>query len=568
VAGVQKSDQGEQWHLDGEALHHHEPEPVAIPVAPVRDLSRERLERPVHVVTAEHLGWAAIAIYSILTRLVALGARPLDAGEAGHALYAFECATPGTHVTAGYYPAYGGWIHTLTAGVFEFGGANDFSARIVFGLSGLVLVAMAFVLRRHLGRAGGLALGAMLALSPSVAWFSRASATALPAAAMALVTLAAFMELKARPSRSRAAILGVAAGLMIAADPVGLATAGIFIATLALLGLWALVRRKNVGLAISVWLDRYAALPVLAIAAAGATCALSQSLIPGGWDLARLYRGATALSGEAARRGFVAAIDGGLRFYLPVLTLYEFMIVIAGALGAATVLTFRIRSAFATWCLIWTAASVAFWLWTPVRSVESVLAMIIPMSVLGAIGLEWIHHSEMWRWLRVPIAAIAALTLYVGIVGNFIWATPDASEAPWARHANLWQGAHATTVQARLYTDEAAAGISPADATVFFDGEVAAPLRWYLRELRTVRATESATVIVRNGSEAVAAGPAASSYHFDYAGGWQTDFAKARAAEVMRFLFGGRIWGPVTFEDVTIIVGKPAASASTVTSAP
>jgi len=192
--------------------------------------------------------------------------------------------------------------------------------------------------------------------------------------------------------------------------------------------------------------------------------------------------------------------------------------------------------------------------------------MIIPMAVIGAIGLEWIHHSEMWRWLRLPAAAIAALTLYVGIVGNFIWATPDASEAPWARHANLWQGAHATTLQARLYTDDAAAGISPADATVFFDGEVAAPLRWYLRELRPVRALDSATVIVSNG--AAGGTGAAASYHFDYAEGWQPDFTKARAAEVLRFLFGGRIWGPVTFDDVTIMVRKPAASASTITSAP
>jgi predicted membrane-bound mannosyltransferase len=566
VAGVQKSDQGNSWHLDGEALHHHEPEPVAIPVTPARDLSRERLERPVHVVTAEHLGWAAIAIYAALTRLVALGARPLDAREASHALYAFERATPGTHAAAGHYPAYGGWIHALTAGVFEFGGANDFSARIVFALSGLLLIAMGFVLRRHLGRAGGLALGAMIALSPSVTWFSRASATALPAAAMTLVTLAAFMELKARPGTPRAALLGVAAGLMIAADPVGLVSAGIFIAALAALGLWALVRRKNVGLAISVWLDRYAALPVLAIAAAGGTCALSQSLIPGGWDLARLNHGITMLSGDGARRAFGTAIDGGLRFYLPVLTLYEFMIVIAGALGAAAVLTFRIRSAFATWCLIWTAASIAFWLWTPVRNAESVLAMIIPIAVLGAIGLEWIHHSEIWRWLRVPTAAVAALTLYVGIVGNFIWATPDASEAPWARHANLWQGAHATTVQARLYTDDAAAGISPADATVFFDGEIAAPLRWYLRELRPVRAAESATVIVRNGT--LAGGTAVANYHFDFAEGWQPDFGKARAADIMRFLLGGRIWGPVAFDDVTIMVRKPTASVSTITSAP
>ena len=260
---------GKHWHLDGEALHHQEPEPVATPFAPARDLSRERLERPVQVVTAEHLGWAAIAIYAVLTRLVALGARPLDAKEAGHALYAFERATPGTHRRGGLLSGVRGMDPSLTAGVFEFGGANDFSARIVFALSGLVLVAMAFVLRRHLGRAGGLALGAMLALSPSVTWFSRASATATTRGGDGAGDARRLHGTEGTPSRPRAAILGVAAGLMVAADPVGLATAGIFVAALALLGLWALVSRKNVGLAISVWLDRYAALPVIAIAAAG-----------------------------------------------------------------------------------------------------------------------------------------------------------------------------------------------------------------------------------------------------------------------------------------------------------
>jgi hypothetical protein len=101
---------------------------------------------------------------------------------------------------------------------------------------------------------------------------------------------------------------------------------------------------------------------------------------------------------------------------------------------------------------------------------------------------------------------------------------------------------------------------------VFFDGEIAAPLRWYLRELRPVRAAESATVTVSNG--ATAAGPTAADYHFDYAEGWQPDFAKARAAEVMRFLFDGRTWGPVTLDDVTIMVRKPPASASRVSPSP
>ena len=227
------------------------------PAEPARNLSRERLERPLHVVTAEDLGWSAIALYATLTRLTALGARPLDRAEAGHALYEFDLASTGSHLAAAFPPAYSGWVHLLTAGIFAVGSANDFTARVVFALSGLLLIAIAFELRDYIGRAGGLALGAMLALSPSVTWFSRASATATPAAAMALVTIAAFMALKSRPGTRRAGALGLFAGLMIAADPAGLATAVLLVAALFPIGLWDLITGKNVTLAIRVWLDRY-----------------------------------------------------------------------------------------------------------------------------------------------------------------------------------------------------------------------------------------------------------------------------------------------------------------------
>src|SRR4029077_12227617 len=123
-----------------------------------------------------------------------------------------------------------------------------------------------------------------LTLSPSVTWFSRASANAAPAAAMALVTIAVFMALVARPGARRAAALGLLAGLMVAADPSGLVTGVIFLAALIPLGLWELVTGRNRGLAIRVWFDRYSKLLVIVIMTTVAACAVSQMMVPGGWD--------------------------------------------------------------------------------------------------------------------------------------------------------------------------------------------------------------------------------------------------------------------------------------------
>jgi predicted membrane-bound mannosyltransferase len=492
--------------------------------------------------------------------LLALGARPLGPNEARHALYAYDLVSPAAPLSATAEPIYGGWLHLLTAGIFAVGGASDFTTRLVVALSGLLLIAMAFELRHYVGRAGGLALATMLTLSPSVTWFSRANANAVPTTAMALVTITVFMALVTRPGGRRAAALGLLAGLMLSADPSGLATGAIFLAALIPLGLWELVKGRNRGLAIRVWFDRYSKLLVIVIVTTAAVCALSQMTVPSGWDPAGGARGVTRMLGDSGQAGFVA----GMRFCLPVMTFYEFLIVLAGLVGAVTIIAARVRSRFAAWCLIWAAMSTAFFLWTPVRATESMVAILPPIAVVGAIGLDWLHHREAWRALRVPLAVLAAITFYVGAVANFVCAVPDASEAPWARHANLFWDAPATTEQARLYARQAAAGIPPVSATVFFAGEITAPLRWYLRDLRPVSAADTATVFVTTATPTAPEPPPAAVYHFDYAEDWRPNFGVATTAEVLRFLLGGKIWGPGTTDDMTIIVRKPTAGAPTV----
>ena len=105
-----------------------------------------------------------------------LGARPLDSAEAGHALG--ELALLRSGPPAG---AHLSWIHLLEAAVFAAVGAGDFKARLIFALSGLLLIAAGFAMRRQLGRAGAMAFAALLVLSPSVAYFSRTADSVVPA---------------------------------------------------------------------------------------------------------------------------------------------------------------------------------------------------------------------------------------------------------------------------------------------------------------------------------------------------------------------------------------------------
>src|ERR1700687_2613114 len=85
----------DQWRLGEELdapLEEHEAKPQPSRAPTVSNLSRDRLTRPVYVLTAEHLGWGLVAVYALITRVMALGARPLDPDEARRALAALAIA--------------------------------------------------------------------------------------------------------------------------------------------------------------------------------------------------------------------------------------------------------------------------------------------------------------------------------------------------------------------------------------------------------------------------------------------------------------------------------------------
>lgn len=551
----------DDWRLGIELGERHELEPVLESPRPDRNLSRERLERPLQVVTVEHLGWLVVAAYALLTRFYALGARPLDGAEAANAVFELGLAGSGGGSAASSQVAYGGWIHVLQAGIFVVAGANDFSARLIFALGGMLLIAAAFALRRQLGRAGALALAVMLTLSPTITYFARASATASVVAALMLVTVALFIRVRERPASRHAVALGVVAGLMLAVDPLGLAAGLILLATFVVVGSWEVLARANRYLRIRVWLDQYANLAALAIMFAVATWLLSELALVGRPGIRRLYEPVIALWPGRLHPDFA----GALRFYAPGLVLYEFLIMIGAAAGCVTILALRVRSRFAAWCLIWALLSLVFCAWSPRPTPQTTLIMLVPVALMAAIGADFLHHLEIWRAVRVALAALAILTLYVQVLANFVYAAPDASRAPWAQRANLYWGEHATTVQCRKQTAGVLDELAPADATVFYDTFDSPAIRWYLRALRAVPKREAATVVV---SPAAAyefnADSTIRKLQFDFEMGWNPRLDGLDARSAIRFLFTGLTWGQVSYRAVTITVRPTNAPTPTV----
>jgi predicted membrane-bound mannosyltransferase len=541
-----RADLEQEWRLGSE------PEPTLraereLPLQPPPDPSRERLQRAIHVVTAEELAWVLIAAWALLTRLAAVGARPLTAGEAGNALFAYDFANRTSEAGAGgLYPDLSGWVRLVEGGIFALFGSNDFTARIFFVLSGLLLVAMAYALRSFAGRAGAIAIGAMLAISPSVTWFSRSATSVICAASLALVTIALFMALKARPTRRRATALGLGAGLLMSADPMGVVTTVIFVTALGIIGLFELLTISNAYLRTRVWLERYGGLAGSVVLIAIAIYFLS---VLGGSDIADAIGCLISPRWANLAIGFHAVV-------LP-LGFYDFLIVIAGAAGIVGVGLIRTRFAF--FCLLWTVQTYLFYLSTPYYIPEQIVMMLVPSAVLGGFAIDYVHHhTSAWRKVRYPIVALILLSIHAQSLTNFADSAPDATEAPWQRRANLFWSEGATTLQAVERCTWLQKGVSPENATVFNDGDWPAALRWYLRGLRPVNSRDAAWIVVdANGSPTDE--DAATTSHIDFEESWNADPDELTLKRALLYFFTQRAWGEVTTHSAIIVAGPQQA---------
>ena len=538
----------DEWRLGLETAEaHHPPEPTPVPVAAAHyDLSAERLDAPLYVLTVEHLGWALIALYALITRLGALGMRPLSAVEASDALFARDLGSRGLGVLSLNPPA-SGWLDPIRAGVFLAFGEGDFGARIIAAVLGLVLIAVAFGMRRQLGRAGALAFAAMLTLSPTVTWFSRSTAAMVPALAMVLLAIALVFALVGASDTLKVAGLAIAIALALTADPMAFPIAAIFVVILILMGLYELIFRRNSMIRLRVWWERRSAHLIFGLAIAiGVFLAFESALGRRSPMLPILF---------GALREWLPILHpaprAGLNFYLPAIAFYEFAIAIFGAIGLLAFVAMQLRSRIASVAFLWTIFSIAFFIADPVRSQTWLVMMIVPAALIGAALIDRMHHTDAWLIIRYPVAVLVLLTIYVQLAINFVHFAPDPSEASWAHHMLLYWTEPATTSLAEEEFGHAERAVSDRGTVFFADDSPVA--RWYLRDLKPADAATSADLLVAPGSAEKQANLLESS-DFTLDEKWTPNLSGLTGGLALRYFFTQRAWSDVTGTEVRVEV--------------
>ena len=565
----------EDWRFGHEPAEHREPADEAANPEPARvGLSHARLNNPVYVVTAEHLGWYAIATWAVLTRLLALGARPLDPVQAQAALLELAIARDGLAAIVANPGLHASWPEILQAWIFATFGANDLTSRIVLAACALLLIAATFVIRPYLGRAGALASAAMLALSPSLTYYSRGSSTALCSLAFMMVSIALALSMRRRRYPARAIGLGCAIALWLSADPIGYATAATVLVSLAFIGLFDLLTVDHRRLRLRIWWEQRRTIVLITAMVAlfvwfwMATGMLTSSL-----------SAALARDMPAAFSTDVVGFERGIRMFIPLFGFYEFLIAVLAIVGAIVIAARAIVGPLARWSIVWAIVSVAFFLSIGATTPDGVAAMIIPLALVAGFGVEWMHDSARWVSIRIPLAAFAALTLYIQVMTNFVFPAPDASEKPWNRHALLFWSEPATTIQTPLECARARASVSSDSATAMIPDD-APQISWYLRSLAPTDIREAANIAVSipDKIDSGALGnPSPSQFGFEES--WTPAYDRLTVIDAFQYLFTQRVWragdqragdqNDVQIRDLDLVVRRPSGPpAATVILAP
>jgi uncharacterized protein (TIGR03663 family) len=120
-------------------------------------------------ITVEMALWAAVGVLALVLRLANLGAAPLAAHEVREAMFAWRAVTGQGMPEAGYSP----FLFVANSILFALCGAGDALARLWPALLGSAFALTPLLFRRRVGRAGVLAAGLYLAISPTALFASR-----------------------------------------------------------------------------------------------------------------------------------------------------------------------------------------------------------------------------------------------------------------------------------------------------------------------------------------------------------------------------------------------------------
>ncbi len=520
---------------------------------------------------AELIVWVVLVAIALFLRLYHLGDRPFHHDESQDAYFSFTFSKDfGSYE---YNPLlHGPMRFYMTALIYKLFGDSDFTARLAPALMGTLLVALPYLLRRQLGRVAAIGAGVILAVSPSILYFSRFAREDIYLAAVSLAFAVTAFRFIRRPHALTLSLLGALVSVAFAVKESGLvmvAIAGLFfLVAIATQGALARQRGTPVGdgeilsaaraVGWSGWV--YAISTMLVVYAALFTVFFTHS-----------HCTTTAYAGHAAQpANCLEGVVYGMKYWMaqqPVARgadkawLYPVIIVgnewpalLLALVGAAFAFlrptTLRL---FLVWMFV---GELAFYCWGKERFAWLVIHPLVPMILLAGVGLQ-----SLWE-LRSRVARTAALVaVAIGAV-YMVGASYSANARQGANPRNLLVSTQSST-QVKQVAEEVqalnrkakAAGMPELTITIDSSQGATFPYAWYFRhdqvgyiDMTQANYTPNTQVLIMTEEAKTAQQPNLSAYagrRFDFRVWWVKDYAKKFSAHAWwNWLTKRQPWNP------------------------
>jgi uncharacterized protein (TIGR03663 family) len=301
-------------------------------------------------------------------RLVALGARPLHHDEGTNAIFLLRLLDEGSYR---YDPAnYHGPLPYYMSGLAlaALGRTNE-ALRIVPAILGAGMAPLAWILRRELGRAGAVAAGILLALSPALVYYSRDNIHETYFVFFTMLSVVAAVRGRSSPRPGWFLLSGLSAGAMAATKE----TAPLAIGTLLLGGM----------IAGPFGLGRPRSSHVL-IAIIGALVLAGAFYTDFGADPSALLSPIESIRQWGGRALRPEGHGKPWFYYLKLMSLEEPALLPTAFCGAAVALRRRLRSGIAL--AVWGGATLIAYSSIPYKTPWLVLNIILPIALLSGVA--------------------------------------------------------------------------------------------------------------------------------------------------------------------------------------
>ncbi len=415
--------------------------------------------------------WLALVVLSLGLHLWGLGDRAYHHDEAIHAHSAFNLLNNGNYR---YDPTYHGpLLYYLVAGTFATIGDSDFTARLPVALAGILLIAVAFALRRPLGGRAAWWTGLLATLSPITLYYGRF--LRMDVLEMLLASAAGVAAWRAaRGSDAAWAWFGLFVGLAFATKENAYVTGALVVVVWAVLAATYGLRRSVPGT--MRWLVQHRWGIVMAVAV---SVVVVVPLFTVGFSYPEDWLFPKKAIGYWWGQHNMERVAGPPWFHLPRLAAYEFLPIIAGLAWA--IRRGRRKTVFEEALAIFGLASIGMYAYlgekVPWLGVHQVWAFL-PLA-----GLQMARtFGPKGRWWSRTLAGIGlAATAIISLSASFI--TDEIS--PNLERAEMIVYVQTSPEVAALAREGIALGREDHPTVAAVAGTAGWPLTWYWRDTPT-----------------------------------------------------------------------------------